>query len=120
MSDEKLTLEQLDELEQHFTKQLDDEEEKEQLYEQQAEEISKGLTNGKKVNDGYYSWALAFRKNNNCVIIAARNMLFGQKGYTPMMGEFTPNPDSNLYDSIKESVKIMLKRQNGEYVAEEV
>lgn len=113
-------MEQLDELEKHFSKKLDDEEEKERLYDQHSDEIALGLTNGKKVNDGYYTWALAFRKNNNAVIIAARNMLFGQKGYTPMMGEFTPNPDAKLYDSVKESVKIMLKRQNGEYVAEEV
>lgn len=121
MSDQ-LSLEELDKLQEHFEGELKGEEEKEQMYKQQAEEITTVLCAGKKVNDGYYTWTYVAKKGDDkitrCTIVAARNMLFGQKGYTPMFGQFELNEEIALIDNLREAVVLMLKKQNGEYVAE--
>lgn len=123
MSDQ-LSLDELDKLEQHFEGQLKGDEEREQLYLVQAEEITKVLCLGRKVNDGFYTWTYAIKKNkllkNICTLVAARNMLMFQKGYTPMFGQYELNEEFNLHDNLIEGVILMLKSQNGEYIADVV
>ena len=125
----ELNINQLEKWQEHFEKQLDDEEEREQLYKQQAEDIIAALASGKKVNDGYYTWSQRIadgidpvdkRKVRNCVIVAARNILLFKKGYTPMFCQFQINEEVSLTDNLREAVIVMLKRQNGEFVAEQI
>jgi hypothetical protein len=109
-----------DEAQKILEDQLDKEAEREKLYEQQANEIALGLTNGRKVNDGYYIWAMKVSNNNKCCIVAARRMLVFQKGYKPMIAEFVLNKERTLFDNVQAVIEIMLKKQNGEYIAEEI
>ena len=121
MSDQ-LTLDDLDKIEAHYEGELKGDEERETLYQHQSEEITKVLCTGRKVNDGFYTWTYAIKKNkklqNMCTLVAARNVLMFQKGYTPMFGQFEINEEINLNDNLKEAVVLMLKKQNGEYIAE--
>lgn len=104
----------LNEMQKHFEDQLNQEEERAKLYDEQAKEITTGLVHGKKVNDGYYTWGLKIEEDV-CTIVAARNMLIFSKGYRPQVAKFTMNKEYSLFDNIKEVVETMLRHQNGEY-----
>lgn len=104
----------LDEMQKQLEQELKEEEERAKLYDEQAKEIAVGLVNGKKVNDGYYTWGLKIDQNK-CTIIAARNMLIFSKGYRPQIAQFELNKEFSLFDNVKEVVETMLRHQNGEY-----
>ena len=114
-------MDQLVELEGKLNKELDEEESREQLYNTQANDIATQLM-ARKVDDGYYIWSYrrSPKDSNKYFIVAARKLMIGTDGYRPMTAEFEPDQEKTLFQNVSEVVKMMLKRQNGEYDSSQV